>query len=109
MVLMMYLLYKLKPDLTCNYLVMMVCVILQVVFTDPYSTPTAEMNRWTSPQLDNIAAEIRGDTELKYAVSLLKAKFIQSAEALIHADLHTGSIMVREQENTMAVALLLAY
>ena len=52
------------------------------------------MNRWTSPQLDSIAEQIRSDTELKYAVALLKTKFVQSVEALIHADLHTGSIMV---------------
>jgi 5-methylthioribose kinase len=63
-----------------------------LIFTEPYHQ--AENNRWTSPQLDAIAAEIRQDGELKVAVSRLKVKFLSSAEAMIHGDLHTGSVMV---------------
>src|SRR5919112_1016218 len=36
-----------------------------LVFTDPYRI--AELNRWTSPQLDHIAAEFREDAPLKIA------------------------------------------
>jgi 5-methylthioribose kinase len=67
-----------------------------LIFTDPYRI--AEGNRWTSPQLDPWAAAIRSDADLKIAVSRLKAKFLGSAEALLHGDLHTGSIMVTETE-----------
>jgi 5-methylthioribose kinase len=67
-----------------------------LVFTDPYMVH--ERNRWTRPQLDGIAAAFRGDTELKLAVSRLKLKFLTSAEALIHGDLHTGSIMITESD-----------
>jgi 5-methylthioribose kinase len=67
-----------------------------LVFTDPYRL--AEMNRWTSPQLDGVAAAFRADGEAKVAVSELKARFLTSAEALIHGDLHTGSIMVTEDD-----------
>lgn len=63
-----------------------------LIFTDPYKI--AANNRWTSPQLDGIAAEIRSDGDLKVAVSRLKLKFLSSAEAMLHGDLHTGSIMV---------------
>jgi 5-methylthioribose kinase len=63
-----------------------------VVFTDPYMHN--EHNRWTSPQLDSAVAAVRADLELKAAVAALKDKFVQSTEALIHGDLHTGSIMV---------------
>jgi 5-methylthioribose kinase len=56
----------------------------------------AANNRWTSPHLDDLAAEFRGDNELKGAVSRLKLKFMSSPEALIHGDLHTGSVMVTE-------------
>ncbi|MEM8663948.1 MAG: S-methyl-5-thioribose kinase [Pseudomonadota bacterium] len=63
-----------------------------LVFTEPYMI--AENNRWTSPELDGWAAAIREDSDLKVAVSRLKSKFLGSAEALIHGDLHTGSIMV---------------
>jgi 5-methylthioribose kinase len=62
------------------------------VFTDPYIVK--DINRWTSPQLDDTVTAIRNDVDLKIAISLLKEKFLQSTEALIHGDLHTGSIMV---------------
>eukprot|EP00953_Heterococcus_sp_UTEX-ZZ885_P021626 12060-Heterococcus_DN1.PRE.1 len=52
-----------------------------------------DINRWTSPQLDDTVTAIRNDVDLKLAISLLKEKFLQSTEALIHGDLHTGSIM----------------
>ncbi len=63
-----------------------------LVFTDPYRI--AELNRWTSPQLDDIAAGFREDAALKVAVQALKEIFMGRAEALIHGDLHSGSIMV---------------
>jgi 5-methylthioribose kinase len=67
-----------------------------LIFTDPYRE--AEQNRWTSPWLDNVAAEFRADLDAHVAISRLKLKFMGSAEALIHGDLHTGSIMVTETE-----------
>jgi 5-methylthioribose kinase len=67
-----------------------------LIFTDPYCL--AELNRWTSPWLDATAATFREDLDLHVAVSRLKLKFMASPEALIHGDLHTGSIMVTAQE-----------
>ena len=67
-----------------------------LIFTEPYIA--AENNRWTSPWLDGHAASIRSDMDLKIAVSRLKLKFISSAEALIHGDLHTGSVMVNADD-----------
>jgi 5-methylthioribose kinase len=67
-----------------------------LVFTDPYRI--AKLNRWTSPQLDGIAAAFRQDHELKVAAQRLKLKFLSSAEALIHGDLHSGSIMATPEE-----------
>ena len=63
-----------------------------LIFTDPYRV--AELNRWTSPQLDSYAARWREDGDLKVAVSRLKLKFLSSAEAMLHGDLHTGSVML---------------
>ncbi|MCA1525695.1 S-methyl-5-thioribose kinase [Bradyrhizobium yuanmingense] len=65
-----------------------------LIFTDPYRI--AEQNRWTAPYLDGLAARLREDLELHVAVSRLKLKFMASPEALIHGDLHTGSIMVTD-------------
>ena len=67
-----------------------------VIFTEPYMVH--DNNRWTSPQLDDIAAAFRADAPLKRAVSRLKCKFMGNAEALIHGDLHTGSIMVTQED-----------
>ena len=67
-----------------------------LIFTDPYRV--AEQNRWTSPWLDATAAAFREDVEAHVAISRLKLKFMGSPEALIHGDLHTGSIMVTERE-----------
>jgi 5-methylthioribose kinase len=62
------------------------------VFTDPYRIN--ERNRWTTPQLDAVAAEIRADAPLKRAAARRGQQFLTSTQALIHGDLHTGSIMV---------------
>jgi 5-methylthioribose kinase len=67
-----------------------------LIFTDPYRV--AEQNRWTSPWLDATAASFREDLDAHVAISRLKLKFLGSPEALIHGDLHTGSIMVTERE-----------
>jgi len=71
-----------------------------LIFTDPYRI--AELNRWTSPQLDAYAARWREDGDLKVAVSRLKLKFLSSAEAMLHGDLHTGSVMLTP-ENTRII------
>ncbi len=67
-----------------------------LVFTDPYRVAT--LNRWTSPQLDGVAADFRNDAALKIAVQDLKWKFLSQGEALLHGDLHTGSVMVTQDD-----------
>jgi 5-methylthioribose kinase len=69
----------------------------QVVFTEPYIT--ADNNRWTSPQLDEDKKAIEHDTELKLAAAGWKTKFVTQTEALIHADLHSGSVMCAEADH----------
>ncbi|KAG9440380.1 hypothetical protein H6P81_020545 [Aristolochia fimbriata] len=64
----------------------------QVVFSDPYKI--SEYNRWTSPYLDQEAEAVREDNLLKLEVAELKSMFCERAQALIHGDLHTGSVMV---------------
>ncbi|XVE49261.1 hypothetical protein DITRI_Ditri01bG0068600 [Diplodiscus trichospermus] len=64
----------------------------KVVFSDPYKV--SEYNRWTSPYLDHDAEAVREDNILKLEVAELKSKFSERAQALVHGDLHTGSVMV---------------
>jgi 5-methylthioribose kinase len=70
-----------------------------LIFTDPYRI--ADMNRWTKPYLDPYAAQWREDGDLKVAVSRLKLKFMSSAEAMIHGDLHTGSVMLTTEDTRL--------
>lgn len=67
-----------------------------VIFTDPYAG--SKHNHHTSPQLDDVASALLGDAEAKVAVSQLKAKFMTDTQALLHGDLHTGSVMVTEAQ-----------
>ncbi len=67
-----------------------------LVFTDPYRV--SDMNRWTTPQLDKVAAAFRADAPLKLAAQELKWMFLTRGEALLHGDLHTGSIMATETD-----------
>lgn len=66
----------------------------QVIFTEPYGK--ADNNHWTTPQLDDIVAKIQSDAKLKHAINALKEKFMTEAQALLHGDLHTGSLMCTE-------------
>jgi 5-methylthioribose kinase len=63
----------------------------KVIFTEPYIE--APNNRWTSPQLDEDKKAIESDLELKICAAKYKTKFVTSTEALIHGDLHSGSVM----------------
>jgi 5-methylthioribose kinase len=66
----------------------------QVIFTEPYGK--ADNNHWTTPQLDDIVSEIQSDAKLKRAINALKEKFMTEGQALLHGDLHTGSLMCTE-------------
>lgn len=70
-----------------------------LVFSDPYFD--ARMNRHTSPQLDDLVAELRADRDLKVEAQRLKHIFAANAETLLHGDLHSGSIMVTESQTRM--------
>ena len=70
----------------------------QVIFTDPMYA--ASGNRHTSPQLDAEVAALHSDDDLKLAVFHLKRKFIEHKEALLHGDLHTGSFMTTDCEQS---------
>ncbi len=66
-----------------------------LVFSDPYFD--AEMNHHT-PGLDDLVAHMRADIDLKIAAQDMKARFASNGETMLHGDLHTGSIMVTDDE-----------
>lgn len=51
-------------------------------------------------RMSSAAAELQKDEELKRAISELKDGFMNNTQALLHGDLHTGSIMLNESVRT---------
>ncbi len=66
-----------------------------LVFSDPYFD--AKLNHHT-PGLEGPIARIQADLPLKVAVQHLKMGFTAQAETMLHGDLHTGSIMVSDDD-----------
>lgn len=65
------------------------------VFTNPFME-SAE-NHW-NPLLDDAVQAVRKNHQLKLAIAELKEGYMTHAQALIHSDLHTGSIMLNEAD-----------
>ncbi len=65
------------------------------VYTNPYME-SAE-NKW-NPLLDDRVQAVRANGALKIAIAEMKEAYMNHNEALIHADLHTGSIMLNGQD-----------
>ncbi len=66
-----------------------------LVFSDPYFE--ASMNRHTRG-LDPLVRELRADRDLRVAAMRMKHRFVTSAETMVHGDLHTGSVMVTDDD-----------
>ncbi len=65
------------------------------VFTNPYME--SPENHW-NPVIDTEVQGVRANTLLKLAIADVKEGYMTHGQALIHSDLHTGSIMVNEDE-----------
>jgi 5-methylthioribose kinase len=72
----------------------LVRITVDLIFCEPYRF--SERNRHTSPQLDEIVSDLRGDGRLKVAAARCGQKFLNEPQALVHGDLHSGSVMVTE-------------
>jgi 5-methylthioribose kinase len=75
----------------------LVRITVDLIFAEPYFS--AARNRHTSPQLDQVAAGMRRDGALKLAAARFGEKFLTQAQALVHGDLHSGSVMVTEDDS----------
>lgn len=77
-----------------------------LIFDEPYFD--APMNAHT-PALADIVAAFRQDTPLQLAAQRMKARFLAAPEALLHGDLHTGSIMVTAEDTKVIDAEFAVY
>lgn len=71
-------------------------ISVDLIFTDPYVI--APRNRHTAPELDDAVSELRADGAARLAAMRMGWKFLNQPEALIHGDLHSGSVMVTETD-----------
>ncbi len=78
----------------------------EFIFTFPYMTHDSN---YVNPTTDAWADEnLRSDTAYKLGVLHHKDLFLTKTEALLHADLHTGSLMVNQDE-TYVIDMEFAY
>ena len=80
-----------KKELQAQFINPHLCKIQEdFVFTNPFMT--SPENNW-NPLLDDEVAAVRRNGPLKIAIAEMKAGYMTHGQALIHSDLHTGSIM----------------
>ena len=68
----------------------------KLVLMEPYLG--ADRNNVFEPNRAFVERELYSDEELHLAVSKLKFRFMTDAQALLHGDLHTGSIFINEKD-----------
>lgn len=83
-----------KKQKVAQFINVEMCEITEdLFFNDPYIVH--ERNNYL-PELESLVKELRGDQVLKQKVAQLKHYFFTHAEALLHGDIHTGSIFVND-------------
>ncbi len=83
-----------KKKLVAQFINPELCKITEdLVFTEPYFDVP---NNHYDIEIIETVMELRQDADLLREVFGLKYKFMTEAQALVHGDLHTGSIMVRQ-------------
>jgi 5-methylthioribose kinase len=88
--------YKTKKEEVARFTNPELCKITEdLVFTEPYrKTERNQYHKELEPQV----LAWQADDALRTEVAQMKEKFMTQAQALIHGDLHTGSIMVNQEE-----------
>lgn len=89
--------HKEKKQLQQKYVNPELCEISEeLVYTEPYNDEKGRNNVF-APNADFVRRELYEDTTLHLEVLKLKFDFLTNAQALIHGDLHTGSIFINQE------------
>ncbi|HWI61543.1 MAG TPA: S-methyl-5-thioribose kinase [Symbiobacteriaceae bacterium] len=87
--------HKEKKALVKEYINPELCEITEdLVYTEPFNDNKGR-NDVFPPNLDWVKRELYGDKELRLEAAKLKFDFMTNAQALLHGDLHTGSIFIK--------------
>lgn len=85
-----------KKELVKTFINPELCEITEdLVFSEPYLDYN-HRNEIFEPNRAFIEKEIYGDKKLHLEVAKLKFEFMNNAQALIHGDLHTGSVFINK-------------
>lgn len=85
-----------KKELQAQYINPHLCKIQEdFVFTNPYMD--SPENKW-NPLIDAEVSAVRRNSQLKLAIAEVKESYMTHGQALIHSDLHTGSIMLNQDD-----------
>lgn len=88
--------HKEKKAMVKSFINPELCEITEdLVLTEPYNDCNHRNNVFP-PIADFVRRELYEDDALKLAVAKLKFEFMNNAQSLIHGDLHTGSIFVKQ-------------
>lgn len=89
--------HKEKKDNVANYINKDLCDISEdLVFTEPYIDYKGR-NIVLDENKDFVEKEVYNDKELVLEAGKLKNNFMNNAQALVHGDLHSGSIFLNEE------------
>lgn len=87
--------HKEKKELVKNYINPELCEITEdLVYAEPFTNHNKRNELFTLNE-GWIREHIYSDKELRIEVAKLKFSFMTNAQALIHGDLHTGSVFVK--------------
>lgn len=88
--------HKEKKARVKNFINPELCEITEdLVYTEPYNDYRGR-NDVFPPNLEWVRKELYEDLELRLETAKLKFEFLTNAQALLHGDLHTGSIFISE-------------
>lgn len=88
--------HKHKKDLVKNFINPELCEISEdLVYTEPFSDNN-KRNEVFPPNLAWVEEHLYDDDILRLESAKLKFEFMNHAQSLIHGDLHTGSIFIKE-------------
>ena len=84
-----------KKDMVKHFVNSDMCEISErLVYTEPYTVPV-EKGGVADGNIDYVNNDLQKDEHLINEVGKLKLDFMNNAQALIHGDLHTGSIFIK--------------
>lgn len=88
--------HKRKKELVKNFINPELCEITEdLVYTEPFNDVN-NRNRVFEPNREWIEENVYGDEALRLETAKLKFEFMTNAQSLVHGDLHTGSIFIKE-------------